>query len=558
MKIFDAVLNVYFSLLILLFVTGGYLPGGDYHRDEFVLALSEMGPWVGGFLLLLLLRHLRDREGSVGKIAFARFLRSLGARLENSPSSVYLGPAIWACLLAIVAVRRLMAFEAGPDIDIFDQALWNTTQGRFYRSSIVGDVNLLSEHFDPLELLLVPVYFIHPSPIILLTVQAFMLALGAIPLYWLARERFPNHLLATLFPILYLLYLPLREANRNDYHPGALVPPLFFCALYFMEKSRWRLMIVFLVLAGLLKENMPIAGATIGIYLFLARRERILGGTLLLFFGLWFYANFTWIIPAFNPGGGGYKYFNLFTTFDGTPSGVFLGPLLHPPALFRALAALAGRKLEYILQVFGPLAFLSFLSPSRLLLGLPFLAQHLFSDARLMTTIETHHTADLLPFVFFSALWGASHLLTWLPEHEILGRRWELRELSQALAALLLASSFLFHGTSEVFYLRRYSNTAHHQRIYAALREIPPGASVSAQPPIAPHLAYRPALYHFPDLGPAPHGEAEFVILDERLIRRKTFRKLFVDGVAALPAKGYEKIRDEDGILLFRKRRGGS
>jgi uncharacterized membrane protein len=270
-------------------------------------------------------------------------------------------------------------------------------------------------------------------------------------------------------------------------------------------------------------------------------------------FGLWFYANFRWIIPAFNPGGGGYKYFNLFTTFDGTPSGVFLGPLLHPSSLFEGLTALSGRKLDYTLRVFGPLAFLSFLSPSRLFLGLPFLAQHLFSDARLMTTIETHHTADLLPFVFFSALWGASHLLRWLPEHEVFGWRWERRRLSQGLAAVLLASSFLFHGTPEALYLRRYSITPHHQLIYATLREIPPEASVSAQTPIAPHLAYRRALYHFPDLGPAPDGEAEFVILDERLIRRKTFRKLFVDGVAALPAKGYEKIRDEDGILLFRK-----
>ena len=76
----------------------------------------------------------------------------------------------------------------------------------------------------------------HPTPLILLAAQSIMLGLGAIPVYWLARERFPGSVLAPLFAVLYLLYLPIREANRYGYHPGALVSPLFLFALYFMEQ----------------------------------------------------------------------------------------------------------------------------------------------------------------------------------------------------------------------------------------------------------------------------------------------------------------------------------
>jgi hypothetical protein len=33
---------------------------------------------------------------------------------------------------------------------------------------------------------------VYPSPAIVLITQAFVLALGAVPLYWMARERFPE------------------------------------------------------------------------------------------------------------------------------------------------------------------------------------------------------------------------------------------------------------------------------------------------------------------------------------------------------------------------------
>jgi uncharacterized membrane protein len=466
---------------------------------------------------------------------------------------VYLIVAVWAIVLATVAIRRHLAFGGGPDIDIFDQALWNTAHGRFYRSSIIGDAILLSEHFDPLELVLVPFYLVYPSPAILLIAQAFALALGAVPLYWMARERFPNQLLAPLFPILYLLYRPLRAASRNDYHPGALVPPLFLFALYFMEKARWGPMILFLALAGLLKEQMPIAGVTIGIYLFFAQRKRLLGLALVVAFGLWFCANFLWIIPAFHPPGGRYKYFDLYRTLDSTAGGPFLAPFLVPTALVKSLTIHWGRKLRYVLEVFGPLGFLSFLAPARLSLGLPFLAEHLFTDAPLMTTVRTHHTADLLPFVFFSALWGTSRLLRWLSARDISGRKAPSDTGPATVAALLLLAFFLFHDWSEPFHFRYYSITPHHERLYAVLKTIPPGASVSAQTPISPHLSYRKALYHFPDLGPAG-GEAEVVILDTTLIERDTVRRAIRDAVAALPAKGYAKVLDEDGILVFQRR----
>jgi uncharacterized membrane protein len=547
----DVVLNCSFVFLVVLFVTGGIIWEEKFQGKQLRFEVSSMDAWVLGFLVLLLWRYLCGWRGTSGGIACVRFLRRLGGRLSCSSRSVYCFTALWAVLLIAVAIRRHLAFGSGAyDLGIFDQALWNTTQGDLLFSSIKGDVILFADHFDPLQLLLVPFYWLVPSPLLLLIAQGSMLALGALPLYWLACERFPGSVLAPLFPVLYLFYLPLRNVNRFDYHPTAFVPALVLFALYYMEKAKWPRMILFLIMAGLCKENMPAAGMTVGLYLVFAKRKRLLGAALFILFGLWFYAGPTWIVPAFNPGG--YQYWHRYAPLGSSVSEILLTLLFHPLTALSTIVT--GRKLVFVWKVFGPVALLPFLAPSRLLLGLPFLAQHLLSSVDVQTSIGFHYTAELIPFVFFSALWGASCLLSRLPQTRIVGHNWEGESPRRALAAFLLAMSFLFHGRPESFHLRWYRPTPHLKDLSAVLQMIPPEASVSAQQPIAPHLSHRKFLYLFPDLGPGGQVRVEYVILDSTLDRWPA-RATFTQDVAALSAKGYDQILGRDNILLFRKQR---
>jgi uncharacterized membrane protein len=559
MRRFDAVLSGYVVFLCVLFVTGGFVPPAGAPR--LLTEMNQLGPWTAGFIALVLWRRLRDREGAVAPTGLMRGLGTLVDRAcqGSGPLSVFV--AIWTILLVAVSIRRHLAFDDNGDLGIFDQAFWNTLHGAFLRSSLVpgaaGEVGIFSDHFDPLQLLLLPVYLVFPSPLLFLAAQSVMLALGALPLAWLARGHFPGHrVLATSFPVLYLLYLPLRGANRYDYHPSALVTPLLLFALYFMDRGRWGRMLLFLVMAGLLKENIPIAGVTIGLYLRLVKRRRFLGLVLAAGFGLWFYAGFAWIIPAFNPTGG-YPHFLDYPVFAGTPSEIFLAPLRHPLELFVALLAPPKQKLGYMLYVFGPVAFFPFLSPARLCLGLPFVAQNLLSTAPHQTSLQTHHAAELIPFVFFAALGGASNLLRWLEDRRVAGPPWEGTPLRRALAGALLAGSLLFHGLPETFYLRLYARTPQHEHLEAVLRMIPASAPVSTSTKILPHVAHRRALYRFPALGFDGATQAEFAVIDEALLPR-TDTVAVEEALAALPAKGYEKIHDQAGIVLFRKRAAGA
>ena len=554
MRVFDTTLNAFVVLLGLLFVTGGFVPPPGAPR--LLTEMNQLGLWGAGFIALLLWQGLRDRDGTPTGTGFTRRLGTLVARACEKPGLVYLFVAVWTVLLTAIAIRRHLAFEDNGDLAIFDQAFWNTLHGAYLRSSLIpgasGEVSIFSDHFDPLQLLLLPLYLALPSPLLLLAAQSVMLALGALPLVWLARAHFPDHrVLSVVFPVLYLLYLPLRGANRYDYHPSALAPPLLLFALYFMDRGRWGRMLLFLVMAGLLKEDIPIAGVTIGLYLLVVKRRRLLGAGLAAVFGLWFYAGFAWIVPAFNAGGG-YRHFLDYPVFAGTPSGIFLAALRHPVDFFVALFAPPGQKLTYMLYVFGPVAFLPLLSPSRLFLGLPFLAQNLLSAAPHQTSLQTHHAAELIPFVFFAALGGASHLLRWLEGTRIVATPGEGVRLHRTLAGVLLACSFLLHGLPETFYLRLYARTPHHEHLAAVLRMIPAGASVSTWTKILPHVAHRRALSRFPALGPDGAPPAEFVVIDDALLPR-TDRAAVAAALAALPAKGYDKIHDQEGIVLFRK-----
>src|SRR5262249_8459555 len=179
------------------------------------------------------------------------------------------------------------------------------------------------------------------------------------------------------------------------------------------------------------------------------------------------------------------------------------------------------RKLSYVLYVFGPVAFLPLLAPARWMLGLPFLLQSLLSTAPHQTSLQTHHAAELIPFVFYAAVGGAATLLRWLDRMRW-PSRWDSFRRGRALAGLVLVGSLLFHDVPESFYLRRYARTLHHERLDESIGMIPAGASVSAWTKILPHVSQRKALYRFPALGfrdaPDDGPDAEFVIIDHTLL----------------------------------------
>ena len=90
----------------------------------------------------------------------------------------------------------------------------------------------LRGHVEPVFLLISLVFLLYDHVNALLLLQTVVIALGALPVYWLARDAAARSRRARGRPgrrgaaLAYLLYPPLEAANLTEFHPVALVPTL--------------------------------------------------------------------------------------------------------------------------------------------------------------------------------------------------------------------------------------------------------------------------------------------------------------------------------------------
>ena len=83
----------------------------------------------------------------------------------------------------------------------------------------------LAMHVEPIYFLLAPIYWLWQQPETILILQTVILALGALPVFWLARDRLGSHLAGVAFAAVYLLFPGLEAANMWEFHAVALAAP---------------------------------------------------------------------------------------------------------------------------------------------------------------------------------------------------------------------------------------------------------------------------------------------------------------------------------------------
>ncbi|KPJ55459.1 MAG: hypothetical protein AMS16_04300 [Planctomycetes bacterium DG_58] len=150
------------------------------------------------------------------------------------------------------------------DLAIFSQAAYTTIRGSLY-NSILG-MNYLGSHMSLLMFLVAPIYGVFGHPVTLLVLQTVVLALGALPVYWLARRELKNAFVAVCFAALYLLYPALGYGNLYEFHPVTLTTTTLLFAFYFLWVGRFGWMVLFAVLSLMGKENVPLVVMMMGVY----------------------------------------------------------------------------------------------------------------------------------------------------------------------------------------------------------------------------------------------------------------------------------------------------
>jgi len=170
--------------------------------------------------------------------------RLLVERLARDEGRIALGlVAVYVLLFGTLSLIRHWSFHStGLDLGVFDQVIWNTSQGRFTESTLSLDRcpphSFFGDHFSPILLALVPLYWVFPHPETLLVVQMVALALGALPIYLLARRLLPRGIERLIWVLAYVVSAPLAFITLYDFHEVALAVLPLGLAMYFLVTRR--------------------------------------------------------------------------------------------------------------------------------------------------------------------------------------------------------------------------------------------------------------------------------------------------------------------------------
>ena len=385
-----------------------------------------------------------------------------------------------------LALSRHARFNStGYDLAIHEQILWNTLDGRFFGTSLEVD-NSFADHFRPLMVALLPLYALFPTPKTLLVIQAVVLAVTAVPLFWLVEHKLKNRSVALVIAAMYLLYPAVGFVARFDFHMEAITVPLFMLTFYAIERKRWQAATVYLILALLCKENMGIVVAMVGVYAWIMHRQWRWGITWLLLGMFSFIFISFWLLPTIR--GESLDAMERYAWMGNNLIDMGQTAFTNPRRIWDFLVR--PERLRYLVQLFIPVGFLAFLGLPELLIVLPFLMTNLLADHFCQSTIYCHYAAPLIPFVFIGLVFGLTRLKKWLKEE----RKWQLAVwfiLPLAIGAFwvdnpfqntpLLPDALVEIGNAEV--------------VKQALTAVPSQLSVVTTNDYAPHLAQREKLY---------------------------------------------------------------
>jgi uncharacterized membrane protein len=415
--------------------------------------------------------------------------------------------AAYATAFAALSVLRHEAFETGRfDLGNMVQAVWSTAHGHLLQVTNLhgAQISRLAAHVDPILVVFAPLWWIWPSPSLLLTSQALAVALGALPLFWLARKHTDSERAALGFSLAYLLFPATEWMTLNEFHPVALACPLLLFAIWYLDENRLLPFALFAALAALTREEVPLVIAGLGIWYAIGRRRWLAGGTIAAAGIAATAIAIQVVIPHFNHGSGS-SFYGRYDAVGGSAAGIVRKAFTDPGRLLSV--AFDHRGAHYLLDLLLPIAGLALLAPLLLVALVPELALNLLSSVDAQRSIHYHYVAAEIPILFAAAAIGARRLGRWT------GAAATVVVLAAIVGNYRLGPIPIWRFVPGGQTLQATSaQVTRHDRIAAReLKLIPAGAPVTATNALGAHLSERRRIFSFPYL-----RGAAWVIVDEQ------------------------------------------
>jgi uncharacterized membrane protein len=418
-----------------------------------------------------------------------------GFPLPRARNVVYGATGIWGVGFASASLVWYSTFgDRRYDLGNFTQAIWTTAHGHFLEVTEVGgaQVSRLGIHVDPVIAAFAPLWWVWPSPKLLLVVQALALAAGAIPLFWLAAKHLPTERSAAFVAVAYLLCPSLGWNALFEFHGVALSVPLLLFSIWFLDENRMWAFTISAVAAMLCQEQVGFLVACLGIWWgFRTRRFGV--GVFVFSVGLLVSAlDFAVVLRHFS---GGSPYSGRFASAGGSIEGIVRNLFTDPTRLLGTFQ---------LMDLIGAVAIVLPVLGVCLASGLTFAA---LPQALMLTLSDNHadwrwtaqNVLPLLPFVYAGTVFALARRS---------GRQRRAITSSHVFGAALLVAMLIgpLYPSGIGAHVR---SSPHREAQRHAVGLVPKNARVSVTNHLGSQLSARRYVYMFPNV-----DRANWIVVD--------------------------------------------
>ncbi len=468
---------------------------------------------------------------------------------HHSGRILFAAICLYIIVFASAASYKYETYQTGYDQISFEQALWNTSEGRFMeQSDFAYSTSVFAVDWMPILVLFSPIYWLLPSPHTLFFLETLILALGALPVFWLARDKLDSRPVGLGIAAIYLLNPTLEYFNLLPFNlraPGLVA--LLFAFYYFERGAGWRFGL-FALLAMATRTEVSLVVAMFGVYGWLhrARISPRLWLPPLILAPLYFIIVFSFILPAFiTPGtmvvpaasqpvqisAEQREYISNTDTIISTTYGdlgknlpdVLKNTITNP--LKTAQRVFTFQKLTYLAMMLLPFAFVPLLSLDIMLFALPIIAINLLSSRATQFDYRSHYSALLIFPLIIGAIYGTARLVKWLQKWPATRARqigfgklkWPVASLGTVFLGLALFTLMvqIVQRNPLPGVVTNAEKAAMGNPTNELVNRVPREASVSSTSFLGPHLMPRRYSYLFPlALYNPPLEAVQYIMVD--------------------------------------------
>jgi uncharacterized membrane protein len=409
---------------------------------------------------------------------------------------------VYAGLIIRLSFINHWSFKTNrADLGFYMSVFRNSSLGSPLRCTLCVGETHSSGHFDPILVLLSPLYLLYPYSETILVLQTLWLASSVVPLYLLALRATGNPRIALALGAAFLAYPALHGVSLFDFHSLALVIPLLLWLAYCFQTERWKTYGVLLVLLLLCREDIALLLFTVGLAVLFSGKPKSGRIALLTMVTsiVYFVVAKKFFMTSSDPlnsgeGADSHAYYFAGLIPKGFATGGLVRTVITDPFLIVA-KVLDDNKLEYVLTLLAPLMFLPLLGRGRICLG--YGAFLTLVATRPIASVNYHYSSLLIPVLFALCIDALGRLSRghFVPVEK--GRRM-CGPLTAGILVTTLLASWKFGGvlqnTAFRAGLRQQARAlnpelvARAQWLHTVAKRLPRDTTISAASTVVPHL----------------------------------------------------------------------